>query len=106
MGTRFEPLEMPPNACRKAEADDVAEAFGMPDRLVQRRRPELLSKGQKPAGIPGRLVAVSAAEGHHPSAALQRQQQSATAALRRAGSVRIAFQSDGASSGIAKTAVA
>src|SRR6516165_10449887 len=52
---RFEPLEVPPDARREAEADDVIEQFGVPDRVVQRRRPELLGEGQEPSASPGGL---------------------------------------------------
>ncbi len=100
---RFEPLEVPPKASRKAKANDVTEPFGVPDRVIQRRRPQLLSKSQKLFGTPRRLLTASAAEGHHPSAALQRHINPPRLLSRMLGS---AFQSDGASSGIAKTAVA
>ena len=69
----------PPNASRKAEAEDVAEAFGVPDRVVKGRGPELPHTGQKPIPVAWRFFAVPAADGHHPSAALQRQHQAAAA---------------------------
>src|SRR4029077_11668622 len=77
----FEPLEVPPKASRKAEAGDVAEAFGVSDRVVKGRGPELPHNGQKSIPVAWRFFAVPAADGHHPSAALQRQHQAAAAAL-------------------------
>jgi len=45
---RIEPLEVPPHARRKAEPDDVAEAIGMFDRVMQGWGAEPLREGQEP----------------------------------------------------------
>ena len=103
---RFEPLEVAPDAPREAKADDVIEQFGVPDRVVQRRRPELLGEGQEPSASPGGLSSC-----RPPRVTIHLPPSSGNINAPRVlswmlGSVRIAFQSDGASSGMANTAVA
>ena len=68
---RLKALEMAEHTLGKAVARDSAQRLGVPDGVVDRRRPQFASERQKAFRVAGGIVAVAAAEVRHPAVALK-----------------------------------
>jgi len=92
---------MTPHAFGKTVARNPVKRLGVPDRVVDRRRPKGPGVGRNPLRIARRYVTVAPAKGYHPAIALKRQHDAATPVLGAWAKVLMPFHSVGASSGMA-----
>jgi hypothetical protein len=72
---------MTPHAFGKTVARNPVKRLGVPDRVVDRRRPKGPGVGRNPLRIARRYVTVAPAKGYHPAIALKRQHDAATPVL-------------------------